>query len=169
MRRSLVRVKGLGFIIWHAKHEFYHVLLGLVWAWFLREYWNQFNLRWIWFSLVGSLLPDIDHLFYFFTYGKRDWYGQQVLEFLRSRQWRTLAIFMENGHKNNTSLSYHNVYFMSGLLALSLVSFWVEWQLGVILFGAMVIHYAFDIFDDYLTLGYVNPNWRRWGRMKRLN
>ena len=37
---------------------------------------------------------------------------------------------------------------------------------SVILFGAMIIHYIFDIADDLLSLGYINSNWKRWGRDK---
>src|SRR3972149_7795300 len=98
MRRSLRKVKGLGFILWHARHVFYHIILGLLWAWYLRERWNEFNLRWIWFSVIGSLLPDVDHLFYFIGHGRHDDYTVQVRQFLKSRQWRALTVFMEIGH-----------------------------------------------------------------------
>jgi hypothetical protein len=37
----------------------------------------------------------------------------------------------------------------------------------VILFGAMLTHYAYDIFEDVLILGHVNPNWKRLGRSKK--
>src|SRR5437868_1316167 len=105
MRRSVARLKGLGFILWHARHELYHVLLGLVWAWFLREQWHQFNGRWIALCIFGALLPDIDHLFYFIGYGKQDPYTRQIIQFLKDREWRGVTIFMENGHKYNTNLS----------------------------------------------------------------
>lgn len=164
MRRSVARIKGLGFIVWHARHEFYHILLGLAWAWFLRERWGEFNARWIWWSLVGSLLPDADHLFYFLFYGRADVYTLQVRQFLKSRQWRNLATFIENGHKNQTGLASHNYYFMAILLSFALLSSFISWETGVILFGAMVIHYAFDVADDLMMLGRVNDNWRRWGR-----
>src|SRR3990167_6838796 len=98
MRRSVARIKGLGFIVWHARHEFYHLLLGLAWAWFLRERWNEFNSRWIWWSLFASLLPDADHLLYFLLYGKRDWYSKTVRSLLKAGQWRNLVTFLENGH-----------------------------------------------------------------------
>ena len=157
-------MKGLGFLLWHTRHEFYHVLMGLVWAWFLREQWGMFNGRWVWLSLFGSLLPDADHLVYFFTYGRKDFYTTQVRLFLRSHQWRNLWVYIENGHKYNTNLSSHNYYVVALLLISSVVSLFVDWQAGIILFGAMLIHYFFDIVDDLFILGRVNPNWRRWGR-----
>ncbi len=168
MRREFARIKGLGFIIWHARHEFYHMLLGLLWAWFLRERWNEFNPKWIWLALFGSLLPDADHLIYFFTYGKRDWYSKEVKSFLKNKEWRSLTTFLESGHKFQTNLASHNYYFVGALLGLSLLSSLYDWQVGIILFGAMVIHYVFDIADDLLMLGHVNSNWTRWGRSKKV-
>lgn len=166
MRGSVAKLRGLGFIVWHARHEFYHLLLGLLWAWFLRERWNEFNQRWIFLSLFGSLLPDADHLLYFATWGKGEAYGKQARTFLRTKQWRKLTIFLQSGHKNQTNLASHNYYFMILLFAVAILSSFFEWRTGVILFGAMLIHYIFDIFDDVFMLGAVNPNWRRWGRAK---
>lgn len=166
MQRSVARIRGLGFMLWHARHEFYHILLGLLWAWFLRERWDEFNSRWIWLSVISSLLPDTDHLLYFFVYGRRDQYSMTVKTFLRDRQWRDLAVFMENGHKEQTNLASHNYFFMSVLLGMSLLSSLYEWRVGVIVFGAMLIHYIFDIVDDLFMLGAINDNWGRWRRRR---
>ncbi len=166
MRRSVRRIKGLGFIFWHARHELYHILLGLVWAWFLREWWHHFSARWIWWSLFASLLPDVDHVLYFFLYGKKESYASTSRMLLKSRQWRNLVSFWENGHKQNTALATHNIYVVFLLFAGAAVSSFIEWRLGVVLFGAMVIHYLFDIVDDILLLGKLNPNWKRLRRVK---
>ncbi len=164
MYRSIARVKGVGFILWHARHMIYHVLIGLVWAWFLRERWGEFNSVWIWAAVVGSVLPDVDHFFYFFGYGKNDQYNKQIRDFVKSRQWRSLTIFLEQGHKHNTNLSFHNIYITGLFLAGSLLSSLVDWEVGVIVFGAIVSHYLFDMFDDLVQLGSLNSNWKRWGR-----
>lgn len=166
MRRSVRRIKGLGFILWHTRHEFYHILLGLVWAWVLREWWHEFSVRWIWWSIAGSLLPDVDHILYSFLYGRKDMYAREIKSLLFSRQWRDLTTFVETGHKSNTSLATHNIFFVLLLFTLAAISSFVEWRLGVILFGAMVIHYLFDIVDDILLLGKPNPNWKRIRRIK---
>lgn len=167
MSRSLARVRGLGFIFWHSRHEFYHILLGLVWSWFLRETWNEFNIGWILLAVFGSLLPDIDHFYYFFTYGKQASYTRDIINFIKTHQWRNLVIYIENGHKYNTSLSSHNYYMVLIMLGLSMLSFFIDWKFGVILFGSIVIHYIFDVVDDFIQLGVVNPNWKRWGRLKK--
>ncbi len=164
MRRAFWRVKGLGFIAWHGRHYLYHLLIGLVWAWFLRERWNEFNTRYITFSLLGSILPDIDHILYFLYYGKRETYSKSVIGFIKTHQWRNLTLFLKNGHKYNTNLSYHNIYAVGFFIALSCISSFFEWRVGIVLFGAMILHYLFDILDDFLVLGYINSNWKRWGR-----
>src|SRR5438132_7916929 len=97
MRRSFARVKGLGFIFWHSRHYLYHISLGLLWAWLLREWWHEFNMRWIVLAVFGSVLPDIDHFVYFFTYGKKDLYTQQVVQFLKAHEWRSTTLFIASG------------------------------------------------------------------------
>lgn len=166
MRRSLAKVRGLGFILWHSRHELYHVLLGLVWAWFLRERWHEFNPKWIWLSVFGSLLPDLDHINYFLTYGRRTDYTDQIKNMLKSKQWRNLTVFIEHGHKNNTNLYSHNFYVVMIVLAFAFMSIIIDWESGVVLFGSVLIHYLFDVFDDLTQLGEINENWRRWGKKK---
>jgi membrane-bound metal-dependent hydrolase YbcI (DUF457 family) len=164
MRRSFARLKGVGFILWHAKHELFHVLLGLMWAWVLRESWQEFNPKWIATVIVGSLLPDIDHLFYFFTYGRKDPYTKTIVTFFKNREWRVLTTFIEKGHKYNTKLYSHNFYVTAILFLLCGMSYWYDWRAAAVLFGAMVSHYLFDIAEDLILLKKVNPNWKRWGR-----
>lgn len=168
MRIGLAKLRGLGFILWHARHMGYHILLGLAWAWFLRERWGQFNPKWVWTAIIGSILPDIDHFFYFFGYGKNDIYTHKMFELLKTKQWRNLTVFVESGHKHNTNLSTHNIYIMAVFLLCSLLSSFVDWEVGVLLFGAIVSHYGFDIFDDLVQLGHMNANWKRWGSGKRV-
>ncbi len=161
---SFSRLRGLAFIIWHARHEFYHVLLGLAWAWVLREVWGNLNLKWILLSVFGSLLPDTEHLFFFLSYGKKDKYTQMIRVFLKNHEWRVLAVFMEHGHKRNTKLAFHNMYVIILLLVIVTAAILYDWNSWVVVIGAMIIHYIFDIFDDIVTLGRINPNWKRWGR-----
>lgn len=166
MPRQIARIKSLGFFAWNGRHMFYHVILGLLWAWFLREIWNEFNPRWIWLSIFGSVLPDADHLIYFLTYGRRDEYTIKLRLLLRSHQWRASWLYMKDGHKTNTRLVTHNIFIMLGLLIFSTFAIFYEWQSAVILCGAMFFHYLFDVFDDLFILGRLNPNWKRWGREK---
>lgn len=166
MRKGLAKIRGAGYVLWHAKHELMHVLLGLSWAWFLREIWGEFNVKWVISAAVGSLLPDADHLLYFFTYGKKEPYTRKIWSMIKDRKWRSLTYFIEHGHKHNTNLTYHNVYFMFFLFALCAISYFYDWRTSVVFVGAMLTHYLFDIVDDIIILGHLNPNWKRWGNGK---
>jgi hypothetical protein len=166
MNRSLARIKGIGFILWHARHLLYHALLGVAWAWFLRERWHEFSPKWLTLSVAGSLLPDAEHFYYFLTYGKKDAYTQKIFRAVKHHEWRFLTVFIESGHKYNTNLAFHNIYVVLILLLATSVCFLFDWNAWVVLFGAMIIHYLFDIGDDYITLGYLNSNWKRWGKRK---
>lgn len=162
----LAHLRGITFIMWHAKHMFVHVLLGLAWAWMLREFWNEFNLKYVILAITGSLIPDSEHLIYFFTYGRKDPYSLAVKKLLREHEWRTVTVFVEKGHKRNTSLKFHNMIIMFLLMMFTSVSLLFDWKSWVVLLGAMITHYIFDIIDDFANLGYLNSNWRRWGRFK---
>lgn len=166
MRRSIAKLRGLAYIVWHAKHMLFHVLLGLMWAWILREIWGEFSMRWVITSMIGSVLPDADHFLYFFTYGRRDPYTKMVFTNVKNRHWRVLVTFLEKGHKHNTNLTFHNIYSIITLLVVSAVSFIYDWKAGVLLSGSMISHYVFDITEDLLILGKLNPNWKRFGRPK---
>lgn len=166
-KHHIARVKGLGFIFWHARHELYHALFGVAWAWFLRELWGEFSFKWLVLSVWASLLPDIEHLVYWIDWGKQDPYVRKIKSFLKNRQWRLLTVHIEKGHKDLTELSYHNFYVVIGLFVLTCVFFIFDLNALVVVGGAMVIHYVFDIVDDFVTLGYLNTNWKRWGNGKR--
>jgi hypothetical protein len=166
MRRHIARIRGVGFLLWHGKHMLIHLFLGLLWAWFLRELWQEFNTKWVILAMFGSWLPDADHVVYFFTYGKRDPYSNAIREFIKTRQWRVLIRFVETGHKYNTNLSFHNLYITLGFFGACILSYLYDWKTSVVIFGAMVSHYLFDIAEDIVVLGYVNPNWKRFGPHK---
>lgn len=166
MQKVFAKARGLGYIAWQSRHMAYHVMMGLLWAWFLRELWGEFNPKWIVTSVIGSLLPDIEHIVYFLGYGRKESYSQTVRRLIRGHHWREVFRFISTGHKKNTSLAYHNIYTVVGLIAFSVVAWKVDWQVGVVLFGAMVGHYIFDIIDDIVQLGRLNANWKRWGSGK---
>jgi hypothetical protein len=167
MYRSLLRIKGLGFVLWQARHMAYHVMLGLMWVWVLREWWGVFNPVWVVVGAVGSVLPDIDHIHYFLTYGRKDSYTKEIFSLLKHRHWRRLFQFIATGHKHNTSLTFHNVYVAAIFFVGTGLATVLNWQAGVVLFGAIVSHYLLDMADDIVQLGEMNPNWIRWGRPKK--
>lgn len=160
MHTRFAKVKELGFVVWHGRHMVYHVLLGLVWGWYV-------GAQWIFVSVLGSLLPDLDHFLYFFTYGKGDSYTKTAATFFKNRQWRQLTTFLAREHKHNTSLTFHNYYTVAVCVGITLFASIFGFRISVVFFGAMTSHFLFDIAEDIVLLGRVNPNWKRWGRPKR--
>ncbi|MEK7165624.1 MAG: hypothetical protein AAB874_02350 [Patescibacteria group bacterium] len=162
--RYLHKIKSLRFYILHTRHHFAHLLIGLAFAWFLREWWNEFSLKYLILALIGSEIIDVDHLLYIFVYGRHEWYAIEVKKFLRAGQLRDVWAFLSTNHKHNTALATHNVYFIGFFLVLSLVSFQYDWKASLVIFGAIVLHLLFDIADDLWVLGYLNDNWKRFRR-----
>jgi hypothetical protein len=167
MSSVAARLRGIAFIFWHARHMLYHLLLGLAWMWFCAKYLQIHGNHFLWFALIGSVIPDAEHFIYFFTYGKRDAYTQEIARFIRNGDWRILTVFIEKGHKYNTQLRYHNIYTILLLVIGTWVSYLFHLNGWVIFLGAMITHYCFDIVDDLSMLGHLNPNWYRWGRGKK--
>lgn len=167
MGHSVTRIKGLGYILWHTRHHAYHMLIGVLWAWILREVWGEFQLRWLFLSIIASELPDADHILYFLSYGKHDPYSKLVKSLFANHQWRLLWYTVDTGHKYNTNLATHNYFTIIVLTALSFIAFIFDHQSSVVFLGSMVLHYVFDIADDLYILGSINSNWKRWGKIKK--
>ncbi|HCM37152.1 MAG: hypothetical protein UV61_C0013G0014 [Candidatus Gottesmanbacteria bacterium GW2011_GWB1_43_11] len=146
------------------KHTFTHLLIGLVYAWILRELWQQLSTWYITLSALASILPDLDHGLYFAAYGRKEWYALEVRKLLKQGQIRTLVYFMKTNHKYNTGLATHNIYFLGAFLVFALLSFTHDSKTGVVIFGAIVLHLLFDAIDDVWVLGRLNENWKRLRR-----
>lgn len=154
------------YLMWYSRHHMIHILIGLVYAWILREWWNEFSFRYIVLALIGSEIIDMDHVIYMFFYGRHEAYAIQARNFLRQGQLGTLVKFLADNHKHNTSLASHNIYFLAAFFILAVVSFQFDWNASVVFFGAIVLHLLYDIFDDFWALGYMNENWKRLRRKK---
>lgn len=154
--------------IWYSRHYFGHLAVGLIYAWLLREIWGYFSWRYVTLTLVGSAWIDVDHLLYSFTYGRHDAYAKEVRQMLYKGQIRSWFVFTSNNHKYLTGLMTHNIFFIGFFLVLSLACAFFDWNTGVILFGATVLHLMFDAAEDIIVLGYLNENWKRMPRRKRI-
>lgn len=159
---STAKMIARGILI--CRHMFYHVLIGLVYAWVLREIWGVFSFRFVALSVWGSLVMDLDHVAYFYLYGRDKTYSERVLSFIRKNQFTNGFRFMKDNHKSHTGLWSHNIYITLALLGLGAFSFLKDMETGTVIFGSMALHLLFDILDDFLVLGSLNPNWKRWGR-----
>ncbi len=163
---KLSRIKRVPFWIWYSRHELTHVLIGLTFAWFLREVWGEFSTRHVFWAVIGSVVLDADHLLYFFLYGRHEWYARESRRILRRGQIGTLINFWKNNHKQNTGLASHNIYFLAFFAGISFICAYFDLKSSLVFFGAIVLHMVFDMFDDLWALGRLNENWKRLRRKK---
>jgi membrane-bound metal-dependent hydrolase YbcI (DUF457 family) len=142
-------------------HMVIHVLLGLVCAFIVMRAFPSANIyKIISIGILGSLIPDVDHLLYMFLYGRKSEYSKILKAFVKDKEFRKALHFVKDNHKNNTGIYSHNI--------LSLIlSIYLAWKLGdsrdsagfFVFFMSWSVHYVFDMFEDVLFLKRINPNW----------
>jgi hypothetical protein len=142
-------------------HMLIHVLCGFICAYITIDYFPEVShtkLNII--GVLGSLSPDIDHVMYWFFYGKKSQYSQIVRNFLRQRQFKNLSKFLKLNHKTLTGLYFHN--FLTLFLSISLCLYYGfvrEHPLLLVFFMSWSLHYIFDLSEDLLFFKRINPNW----------
>lgn len=166
--RYFSKIKRVPYLLWYSRHMLVHILIGMIYAWFLRELWGNFSFKNIIVAVIGSVIIDVDHFIYYFTYGRNEQYAQEVRKFLKQGLIGTYIRYCSANHKRNTSLLTHNVFILLFFIFLSGISFYYDWYARIVFFGAIVLHLIYDVVDDLWTLGYVNENWKRLRLKKRI-
>lgn len=142
-------------------HMLIHILCGFVCAYITIDFFpNISHARLNIMGFLGSLSPDVDHLMFWFLYGKKSQYSQIVKNFLKKRQYRNFFNFIKLNHKALTGLYFHN--FLSLLISVILcfyLGFIREHPLLMVFFMSWAVHYMFDLFEDLLFFKRINPNW----------
>jgi len=110
-------------------------------------------------AIIGSFLPDVDHILFFYTYGRKSVYSRKVRKLVARHKFRQAGHFCGVNHKHLHGLYSHN--FVSVFLVLFIgVTFlrqanWV----GAAFWLAMLLHFLYDIFEDFMLKGKLNSNW----------
>ena len=142
-------------------HMLVHVFLGLLCAYIvMHTFPNANGWRIIWIAILGSVIPDVDHLLFMFIYGRKSEYAKIIRAFVKNKEFRKALSFMKDNHKTNTGLYSHNI------LAL-IISIYLAWYLGdsrdragfYVFFMSWSVQYVFDMFEDLIFLRRFNPNW----------
>lgn len=140
-------------------HEFIHLGLGVV-CYFITSHIfpNYSSITLLLVALIGSLLPDVDHLFYLFGYGRFDTYAIKFKEQLKLGLNQAVKYCRQN-HKNNCYIVSHNL--ISLFLALTVFCFALFFNNPIlsVLSLSICFHFLFDIFEDILAKNKINPNW----------
>jgi len=142
-------------------HMIIHALCGIVCAYITLDYYPAIShIRLNIMGVLGSLFPDVDHLMYWFWYGKRSEYSLIVKSFLRRRQFRNFYKFIKINHKALSGLYFHN--FISLFVAFLLFIYYGLFRghpLLMVFFMSWSLHYIFDLCEDILFFKRLNPNW----------
>jgi hypothetical protein len=143
-----------------AYHILIHVLLGITAALIVSRQFINDNLSLLLImGFFGNTLPDLDHVIYFLTYGKDSEYSQIIKIFIKDRHFKETKNFLRDNHKYLTGLYSHTL--ISAFLSVFLTWFFFNKNLiypGTFLFSVS-IHFLYDILEDLLFFGKLNPNW----------
>jgi hypothetical protein len=143
-----------------AYHVLIHILLGTMTALLVSRYFTDDSLLLLLvMGFFGNTLPDIDHVIYFLTYGKDSEYSQIIKIFIKDRHFREVKNFLRDNHKYLTGLYSHTL--ISPFLSTFLTYFFFKKSLiyPATFFLSVSVHFLYDILEDLLFFGKLNPNW----------
>ena len=141
-------------------HEYVHFFFGLISFFIVLAYFPHSS--WFWLllvALIGSIFPDIDHLFYLFGYGRHHAYSLPFHQYLKNRDISAAIEYCRQNHKFNHYILSHNLLTPVFLYLIFLYFLQSGHSLMAVFFLAMVSHFVFDVAEDFLVLGRLNSNW----------
>ncbi len=142
-------------------HEYWHFLFGLLASFIvIKGYPAQPVLPIVIVGLIMSILPDIDHILYFYVYGRNTKYSKKVRKLIKNSGISKAIKYCKKEHKNNTSIYSHNLVMIFALLFFT--KFLIIQNYNALIVVAVLswaMHYIYDIFEDLLFFGKLNPNW----------
>jgi hypothetical protein len=139
-------------------HEPIHFLLGMLVGVFF-SYFKEVKLSFSNLLALGvvGIIPDVEHLTYYLVYGRKHPLAKDIRTFMKRLDLKGLFVFSKKNHKLNTSLYLHNL-FMPFLLLILGYFYYSDIFLSAVFF-TLASHYIFDMLEDFLFLGKLNPNW----------
>jgi len=143
-----------------AYHVIIHILFGVLCALVVSKHFENENLFLLILSgFLGNTLPDVDHIIYYFTYGRDSEYSQIIKLFIKERHFREIKNFLRDNHKFLTGLYSHTL--LSPILSTFLTYFFFNRNHIYIatFFLSVTVHFFYDIFEDLLFFKKLNPNW----------
>jgi hypothetical protein len=150
--------------ITEAQHGYFHLMFGclafIVGYLWEPVYFSQHPLQLAALCLLGTFIPDIDHLLYYYGYGRKKDYAIMCRAYLRKRDFKGFFKYVKGNHKQNTGIYSHN--FGSVFLAAFFTLYELNKRDNIYMstfFLAWTFHYVFDILEDFLFFKRPNKNW----------
>ena len=152
-------IRRVGRLILEGHHMIYHLIVGFFIGWVMARYSTDLNLSIaLLISLPASWLPDLDHLLVLFCYGKDSAYGKAFHKVWSRGNALEVVKFCARNHKKNYGLYSHNLLVALATLFLGIVAIPSSPRLATFLLSVGG-HLWFDVLDDLVILGRLNPNW----------
>jgi hypothetical protein len=137
-------------------HEYFHLAFGLIGFYVYITYYPLNLLSGLLVTILATYFPDIDHIFFSLFYGRNTPYGRHTRSLILSGKFSEYLEYGRQHHKTNVSIISHNL--LTPLICLILSIFIPKGFLSLFFFVA-IFHYLFDVIEDLLALGRLNPNW----------
>lgn len=144
----------------HRYHHVFHLIIGIVTG---LAYSHSLQLNnWRLYCVAGafaSLLPDLEHLAYFFWFGKNSSYSKTIKTHLKKAEFLSAIKHCANNHKTITELPLHNAlipilfFFASTMFHRKLYYFMTIVNIN------LALHYFYDLAEDLILLKKINSNW----------
>jgi len=112
-------------------------------------------------GILGTILPDTDHLIYIYFLRPKEAISQKATELFGKRQVIKAMEFLSRTRSQRTKLIFHTAYFQMLFLALSFLVITSSGSLlgrGIVL--AFSLHLLIDSYIDYSSTGSL-ANWFR--------
>lgn len=141
-------------------HEYFHLGFGLISLIITLIIFPHANFISMFFlAVLASYLPDIDHLFFIFIYGRNTEYSSGVRRELSKSGVSAAIEYCRINHKKNNFILSHNL--ITPLLSFSFFVYctYTHKPYSAVFWLSFTAHFIFDLIEDYLALGRLNPNW----------
>lgn len=108
---------------------------------------------------LASILPDMDHFLFFYVYGRNTNYSRTMRKFIAKLDYSGFSKFAKENHKSNHFILSHNI--LAPIIGILLGVYSLNLELTYLsIFGfSLASHFLFDIGEDILHSGRINPNW----------
>lgn len=141
------------------RHYAQHALLALF-GFFISHFLFGLNLNLInlVIFLLFTFLPDLDGVISLITTHKNMEESKEIINCLVNKDFEKAATLATINHKKFNLLMIHNVI---GFLMIFIIFTYFtmnSMQIGMAITIAVIIHFTFDILDDFYQLGHIN-NW----------
>jgi len=132
-----------------------HVLVAIVIAELLRDYWKKFNLHYVLIAGIGGMLPDLDVLAYWFL----SYFGYTIDMVHRTFShtiWVVLILILVGYLCRNVFIKKYKLKLGYVFYFLALGSF-IHLMLDGLLMGSVFLFYPFNFFEMSFNLAKVFP------------